>query len=57
MHPIVLYDVIKMLKDNGVVRAEDLAAICQKHQRMNSESECNKLTKDVKLTWLEMSLV
>jgi hypothetical protein len=57
MHPIILYDLIKLLRDAGSVRTEDLTALIQKHEKINSETECAKLTKEVKLTWMDMTLV
>lgn len=56
VHPIILYEILKQLKETGVVRSEDLASICQKNENLNNESECLKISNDTKVKWLDMNL-
>lgn len=53
---MVLHDIVKLLKEKGVVKLQDLGKICQNQQKMNFESQEGGLSAASRLQWLDVSL-
>jgi hypothetical protein len=52
----MLFEIAKILKDNGSVSKTDLKKLNQNYENLNTEDEVSSMTVEQKIKWADKSL-
>jgi hypothetical protein len=52
----MLFEIAKILKDNGSVSKTDLKKLNQNYENLNTEDEVSSMTPEQKIKWADKSL-